>query len=289
MLSWRTIAPRLRFAGVLAGVLGLWSCADYSTDERPQTAAGPIVGPAGRIHVRDEGTGGVPVVFLHSFAGSGEHWSEQMSHLRPSRRVVAIDLRGHGGSEAPASGNYAADSLAADVAAAVDALGLEHFVLVGHSMGGSAAIAYAGAHPDRVAGLVLVGTPGRSSPEQAKQVMSSMEADYDKVSQGYWEKLLESGRPEVQSKVRGQMNSVPREASLRIFRSIFEYDPLPALTAYSGPKLLVDTPHGESPGALHNLSPGVPRKVIEGTSHWPHLDKPDEFNAILDEFLGTVS
>ena len=79
--------------------------------------------------------------------------------------VVAVDLRGHGRSEAPAAGDYAVESLAADIAAVVDALGLGRFVLVGHSMGGAAALAYADAHPERVAGLVLVGTPGKSSPE----------------------------------------------------------------------------------------------------------------------------
>jgi pimeloyl-ACP methyl ester carboxylesterase len=250
--------------------------------------AAPIAGPAGRLYVDDGGRGGLPVVFVHSFAGSSGHWAAQLAHLRRGRRAVALDLRGHGRSQAPAPGGYSVDAQAADIGAVVDGLGLKRFVLVGHSMGGVAATAYAGAHPDRVAGLVLVGTPGKSAPEQASKILASMEADYDKVTEGYWTKLLDGAQPGVAGRVRSDMKKVPREPSMEMMKAIFEYDPLPALNAYPGPKLIVDTPHGEGPGALHNQVPDVPRKVITGTSHWPHMDKPAEFNGILDEFLETV-
>jgi pimeloyl-ACP methyl ester carboxylesterase len=251
-------------------------------------AAVTVAGPAGRLYVDDGGRGGLPVVFVHSFAGSSGHWAAQLAHLRPTRRAVALDLRGHGRSQPPAPGGYTVEALASDIAAVVDKRGLKRFVLVGHSMGGAAAIAYAGAHPDRVAGLVLVGTPGQTPPEQASQVVASMEADYDKVSEGYWTRLLGGAQPNVAARIRSDMKNLPREPSLEIIKAIFAYDPLPALRAYPGPKLIVDTPHGEGPGSLHNLAPEIPRKVITGTSHWPHMDKPEEFNRILDEFLKTV-
>jgi pimeloyl-ACP methyl ester carboxylesterase len=180
------------------------------------------------------------------------------------------------------------DSLARDVAAVVDSLGLERFVLVGHSMGGAAAVAYAGAHPDRVAGLVLVGTPGRSSPVQASQVLGAMRKDFDKVTEGYWTRLLTGARPEVESRVRSDMRRVSREASLAMIQAVFDYDPIPALLAYPGPELLIDTPHGDSPGSIHDLAPQISRQVIAGTSHWPQLDQPDQFNRILDAFLETT-
>src|SRR5262245_33021888 len=84
-----------------------------------------IAGPAGSLHFDDGGTGGLPVVFLHSFSGSTAHWRPQLEHLRSSRRAVALDLRGHGRSQPPAeSGDYAVESLAGDVEVVVDALGL---------------------------------------------------------------------------------------------------------------------------------------------------------------------
>ncbi|MEZ0309083.1 MAG: alpha/beta fold hydrolase, partial [Ramlibacter sp.] len=145
-----------------------------------------VTGPAGEIFVDDGGSGGLVVLFVHSFAGDARHWRAQLQHVRLRRRAIAIDLRGHGRSDAPASGDYSVPALAEDIAAVTDALGLKRFVLVGHSMGGAAATAYAGKHPDRLAGLVLAGTPGRAAHEQAQQIMGSLKADYDKVMAGYW-------------------------------------------------------------------------------------------------------
>ena len=131
--------------------------------------------------------------------------------------------------------SYAPVDLAADIASVVDSLELDRFVLVGHSMGGAAAIAYAGANPDRVAGLVLVGTPGRTPQAQADKVMAALDADYETVSTDYWSKLLTGARPEVEERVLSDMRRVPREPSLAIIRAMFESDPIPALDAYPGP------------------------------------------------------
>src|SRR5262245_58787176 len=117
-----------------------------------------IMGPAGRLHVDDGGEGGVPVVFIHSFAGSAAHWAEQLDHLRTKRRAVAFDLRGHGQSDARASEDVTIEDLAGDVGTVLDELGLERVGLVGHSIGGLAAVAYAAEHPERVSGMLLVGT-----------------------------------------------------------------------------------------------------------------------------------
>jgi pimeloyl-ACP methyl ester carboxylesterase len=180
-------------------------------------------------------------------------------------------------------------SLADDIGTVVDGLGLKRFVLVGHSLGGAAAIAYAGAHGDRVASLVLVGTPGQSSPEQASRVMTSMQKDYEKVSDGYWKTLLEGARPNVEAQIHSEMNRMQREAGLALIGAVFAFDPLPPLRAYPGPKLLIDTPHGEGPQSLHTQAPEISQEVIAGTSHWPQMDKPDEFNRILDAFLANAS
>jgi pimeloyl-ACP methyl ester carboxylesterase len=119
--------------------------------------------------------------------------------------------------------------------------------------------------------------------------MGAMRADYDNVSEGYWKKLLGDAQPNVEAQIRDEMKRVPRDASLAIFSAVFSYDPLPALRAYPGAKLLVDTPHGEGPSSLHTQAPEIPRRVITQTSHWPHMDKPEEFNRILTAFLANAS
>ncbi len=99
-------------------------------------------------------------VFLHGFGGNAAQWRYQLQHFSDLSRVIALDLRGHGLSDGPATG-YAIPRLLADLEAAFDLLGLpERLVLVGHSFGGALAAEYASAHPDRIERLVLVATPG---------------------------------------------------------------------------------------------------------------------------------
>jgi pimeloyl-ACP methyl ester carboxylesterase len=273
-------------AAVMA--VGLLACQRGVAGER-YGATAHITGPAGSLHVDDGGTGGTPVLFVHSFAGNTAHWSNQLAHLRDQRRAIAFDLRGHGKSAAPAqAAAYAVDSLAADIGAVADSLGLDRFVLVGHSMGGSAALAYSAQHPDRVAGLVLVGTPGKTPPQQARQVLASLDKDYAKTMQMYWDRLLTDARPDVLSRIEAERKAVRQDAAVAQIRALFAYDPTAALRSYSGPTLIVDTPQGEGPGALHTLAPDAPRKVVRETSHWVQLDKPEEMNRILDEFLAQV-
>ncbi len=248
-----------------------------------------ITGPAGELYVDDTGSGQVPILFVHSYAGTSAHWRAQLAHLRARRRAVAMDLRGHGHSDPPASGDYTVPALAQDIAAVADALEMKRFVLVGHSMGGAAASAYVEKFPKRVAGLVLVGSPGKAAPEQRKQVMDSLKADYGKVMAQYWDSLLEGAQPGVRETLEAGMRNTGQEESLAMIGAIFDYDPLPALTHYQGPKLIIDSAHGDGPAALHNQMPDVARKVITGTSHWPHMDKPQEFNRLLDEFLAWVA
>jgi pimeloyl-ACP methyl ester carboxylesterase len=247
-----------------------------------------IQGPAGALYVDDGGSGGLPVLFVHSFAGSTAHWLRQLAHLRLHRRAVALDLRGHGQSDAPADGDFRISSLADDVFSVADALGMERFVLVGHSLGGTVAIACASASPQRVAGLLLAGTPGKSPPDQSAKVLAAMQSDYDRVTADYWKQLLENAQPAVSAQVGRDMRRVPKEASLSIIRAVFEFDPLPALRSYAGPVWIVTTPHGDTPAALHRQLPGIPYVMVLRTSHWMQLDKPGEFNQVLDDFLAAA-
>lgn len=244
-----------------------------------------IRGLAGRLHVDDGGEGGVPVLFAHALGGNLSHWSAQLEHLRPDRRAIAFDLRGHGRSEAPRDLDYAVDSLAEDIGAVVDALALTRVVVVGHSLGGAAGIAFAGTHPEHVAGLVLVGAPGKVPEAQARQIMTAIRSDYEKTSAGFMERLLTGAQPKVREHVSSEFGSIPRDAALRIMDATFAFDPLPDLDRYAGPKLAITAAQADSPNDLHRLRPDLPHQTLAGTSHWVQMDKPLEFNRSLGGFL----
>ena len=84
------------------------------------------------IYIDDGGDGPLPVVFVHSLAGNIQQWSAQLRHIRTMRRAIALDLRGHGQSSAPETGDYAIDSMAQDVQTVIAQSGLERFILIGH-------------------------------------------------------------------------------------------------------------------------------------------------------------
>ncbi|HEY3429941.1 MAG TPA: alpha/beta hydrolase [Cyclobacteriaceae bacterium] len=255
-----------------------------------QTTHLQIQGPAGNLTIEDGGTGGMPVIFLHSFGGSISHWKKQLQYVRENRRAIAFDFRGHGTSDLPSDNDYTNEALAKDLKAVVDSLELDRFILVGHSMGGSAAVAYVGVEPERVAGMLLVGTPGKTQPEQSDPIIKSLESDqYQAVMDQYMTRLLTNAKPDVDSVVSRDFRHISREASIALIKALFSFNPLPSLQRYAGPKLLVATTAEEQqPHTLIKQLGNVPYKIVPGTSHWIQLDKPEEFNAILDEFIKNV-
>ena len=94
---------------------------------------------------------------LHGLVDTLDVWKRLAPALEARGRVTRIDQRGHGQSEAP-PGPYSRADLAADVLRVMDVEGIEQTILVGHSMGGIVAMETALAYPERIAGLVLIGT-----------------------------------------------------------------------------------------------------------------------------------
>jgi len=110
-----------------------------------------------RFHYLDWGIAGLPpVVFLHGGGLNAHTWDLVCAALRRDRHCVALDQRGHGESEWSPPMDYSTESHVGDLEAFVEMLGLERFVLVGMSLGGVNALAWAGRHSRRLAGLVLI-------------------------------------------------------------------------------------------------------------------------------------
>lgn len=280
-----------RWAILRAALVASVALAGWHPHATAQQLGGPqsIPGPSGAIYVDDGGgTEGIAVVFLHSFAGDSGHWASQLSHVRHHRRALAIDLRGHGKSAAPRDGDYSLAAFARDVDVVVDALRIKRFILVGHSLGGAVAIAYAARHGSRVAGLVLVDAPGKMPADKTQPIVKAISANYEEEMKDFWERLLAGAKPHVRTQILSQKDSLSKEASLTIIKTLFASDPLPALDRYKGQKLIVYTAEDDTPYDLQNLRPDIPKKLLPDTSHWPHLDQPAEFNRILDEFVAGV-
>ncbi len=102
--------------------------------------------------------GGRPVLLLHSLAAHSHWWDWAAPRLAEDAHVIALDLRGHGGSGWVEPAAYRAPDYAGDTVAALDALGWRAPLVIGHSLGGYVGACLAALHPDRVSRLVIVDT-----------------------------------------------------------------------------------------------------------------------------------
>ncbi|MEV7596297.1 alpha/beta fold hydrolase [Kitasatospora sp. NPDC089797] len=130
----------------------------------PSSAPTPVPVDGGTLHVRRQGRHGPALVLVHYWGGSARTWDALVRHLPPDRATVRYDQRGWGRSRA-LPGPHHLEQLTEDLLAVTRGLRLDHFVLVGHSMGGKVCQLAAARRPEGLAGLVLVApAPPRPAP-----------------------------------------------------------------------------------------------------------------------------
>jgi len=149
-------------AGAAAFLIGAWIYRDIPAavlEAKYSTPASKFLNVDGvRIHYRDEGTG-PPLVLIHANFGSLLSWDSWIDTLKDDYRVLRFDMTGHGLTGPDPSGDYSLERTVELTERFVDALGLTRFAIGGTSVGGTVALHYAAAHPERVERLILL-SPG---------------------------------------------------------------------------------------------------------------------------------
>ncbi len=128
------------------------------------------------LHVLEWSTEGVPLVLLHGHGNEAHLWDDFVPCIAPHYRVIAVDQRGHGDSDWDPEGRYDTEYMVADLEILTDALGIERFVLIGFSMGGRVSMSFAGLHPERLAGLVIVDIGPEVDPRGASRISMEMKS-----------------------------------------------------------------------------------------------------------------
>ena len=262
-----------------------------------------------RLAVRTAGPADAPaVLLLHGWAQSGRVWSDQFADpaLTERFRLLAVDLRGHGDSDAPPGDGYRDPATwSADVTAVLDLVD-GPAVLVGWSYGGLVALDHLRvAGRDRVAGLVLVGAiseigrdrvGGTTGPAMRAALPAALAEDVAVAGPA----LVAFGAAQaaggalpgerVQQLVGESLRVPPRVRSALFRRDVSNADLLATLDL---PTLLV---HGDQdavvdPAAARytaGLVPGAELRWFEGVGHLPFAERPGEFNAALADFAAGV-
>ena len=120
-----------------------------------------------RIDYRDRGNG-IPVIFIHAVPLNQTMWDDQLVALQTHCRVITLDLRGFGRSDAP-QGPYLMDQMAADVRELMSALEINRAVFVGLSMGGYVSLAFYRNNPESVLAMALADTRASADTHDARQ------------------------------------------------------------------------------------------------------------------------
>jgi pimeloyl-ACP methyl ester carboxylesterase len=266
-----------------------------------------VVEPGDRIHFLDwdgEGStgagpdGSAGVLLIHGLSNTAWSWSPVARRLRAARRVVAMDLRGHGLSDAPTEG-YDPEAFAGDVVAVAEGSGLlagprDRVVLVGHGFGAIVAAWAAAAIAERCAGLVLVDggwesletasgmdvdefLRGLDEPPEVMRSMTAFLADRAAFDPGTWDADQErAARATVVETHAGKVVPATRpHAAEASVRAMFRYDPLETLAAVTAPVVALIAADDEEGTRAKALSAASARRASAGrgrirAASYPH-------------------
>jgi len=258
-----------------------------STSHWPETVRAED-GSAQRYEVHGEGE--PTIVFIHGWSCHRLFWNQQIERFQRVRRVVALDLAGHGESEAGRT-DWSIESFGDDVVRVCDELELESVVLVGHSMGGPVALDAAQKLGDRVVAVVGVDTlhdvSARVPPEQAQAYIAALRADYPKAVDAFVrEHFFPPGTdPDLVDLVAGSMSKRPPEIAIPAMEALLAYDSGRALAAVSVPVHCINTMTPTNVAANQARNPRFTAVAMPGVGHFPMLEDPERFARMLADFV----
>jgi 2-succinyl-6-hydroxy-2,4-cyclohexadiene-1-carboxylate synthase len=263
---------------------------------------------------------GPPLLLLHGFTASTATWDPLRSLLAPRFRLLALDLIGHGRSDAPADvTRYTLEQCSQDVVAALDALGRDdgvresadpvRAVVLGYSMGGRLALRLAVDTPERVAALILVGvSPGLAGVAEREERRRADEALAEMIERegiaafvDHWEHLpLFASQAALPAEVRAaQRYRRLRNTAMGLANSLRGmgtgsqeplWDRLPALYI---PTLLVagelDAKYRDVAVRMARVMPAAHVAIVPNAGHAVHLEQPDALAGTVLEFVRTVA
>jgi pimeloyl-ACP methyl ester carboxylesterase len=240
----------------------------------------------------DAGSGDPPLVFVHGAACNRRFWGQQVPRFSSAHRVVAVDLRGHGESDAPPE-RYTVRLFAEDLASTCTQLGIESPVVIGHSLGGIVALEFGCGYPGQVGAAVLIDSPllpGGGRVEVVRDLVAGLRGrDPDSALRAFF-----AGRffgpyddAAIRSWVLDQIVLTEAHVTSSLWEeSLVSLDDEAPLRECRVPLLYIDagTPNADLARAVE-LCPELMIARTIGSGHFSPLVVPEQVNAVLERFL----
>ena len=249
----------------------------------------PSIDRAGvSIHYEVHGPADAPPILLsHGYGATCRMWDGQVAAFADRWRLVLWDMRGHGESGDPRDPALYSQALTVgDMAAVLDACGIERAVIAGLSLGGVMSLAFQIAHPERARALMLFDTgPGFRNPEARRQWNERAEARARELE----EKGLARSSGGTETRLGRHRSAAGLAGAARGMLAQFDSSLIDSLPTIALPTLvLVGAEDHHFLGAADYMAgkiPGAQKIVIPGAGHAANLDQPAAFNRAVADFL----
>lgn len=247
-----------------------------------------------QIAYESAGTGAPALMFIHGAFQDRSYFTPQLVHFSGRRRVITLDLRGHGESGVPTE--VAVEDFAADVLAVAEDAGLEGAILCGHSMAGVIALKVAEARPQLVLGVAMLDStvlfPEPVRRQALESLVPALATDgWLDALRGYFSGRILDPRdpPALTARVIADLGRARPEFARTLFASLFAADYADDLKDAPCPLLYI---HAKAPTdlqRLRELRPDAMVGQVVGSGHYPMLSVPEQVNAMLDRFLELIA
>lgn len=233
---------------------------------------------------------GTPIVFVHGFTGSLEIWKDQVSELSKYCKTVGLDLTGHGNSYKPDL-TYTPSLFVNDIKTILGLTNVEKAILVGSSMGGFVVEQFCAEFPEKVLGMVLIGTRGKNTLNLEARVKESDSIGYVEHMKKRTERSFGKSAPrDLVEWTTGLRLKVPERIALKIQDAYRGYDPLSNLEKIKVPTLIIVgaedavTPPDEAE-FIHKTISGSELHIVQGCGHHVMLEDSSTVNNLILDFL----
>lgn len=247
-----------------------------------------------KLGYEESGSGDPPLLLVHGWSGNRWFMHEQAAHFAADHRVVSVDLRGHGESDAPEQ-EYTIEGFADDLAWMIGELGLDHPIVVGHSMGGTVVVQLAASRGNLLGGIVLLDPTARSMIEPAperveagKGVFARIQSDLNATRMALIDRFFLPGHDaSVREAVQEQSKLAPDHVVVNSFGNRLQWDGKTAAQQVTVPTLHIAS-EGPWANQASTISRAIEHSVNRKTDDAGHLfllEIPDQVNAMIQEFI----